>query len=152
MASQEAVDTYRQLAAARPDAFLPDLARSLNNLGAMLSALGRREDALAASQEAVDLYRQLAAARPDAFLPDLAMSISVLSDVLAALDRNNEAAQAAGEALRILVPFVERYPDNHGGLARTIGGDVIRYSEAAGTEPDPALLERVVKALGQADV
>ncbi len=27
-ATQEAVDIYRQLAAARPDAFLPDLARA----------------------------------------------------------------------------------------------------------------------------
>jgi len=36
-ASQEAVDIRRQLAAARPDAFLPDLAMSLNNLGNRLS-------------------------------------------------------------------------------------------------------------------
>jgi tetratricopeptide (TPR) repeat protein len=42
---------------ANPQAFLPDLAMSLNNLGAMLSALGRREEALAATQEAVDIYR-----------------------------------------------------------------------------------------------
>ena len=31
-AIQEAVTIYRELAAARPDAFRPDLARSLNNL------------------------------------------------------------------------------------------------------------------------
>ena len=54
-ASQEAVDIRRRLAELRPDAFLPDLATSLNNTGAMLSNLGRREDALAASQEAVDI-------------------------------------------------------------------------------------------------
>jgi hypothetical protein len=45
---------------------------SLNNLGAMLSNLGRREEALAATQEAVDIRRRLAQTRPDAFLPDLA--------------------------------------------------------------------------------
>ena len=33
-ATHEAVDIRRRLAAARPDAFLPDLASSLNNLGA----------------------------------------------------------------------------------------------------------------------
>ena len=48
----------RQLAEARPDAFLPDLAMSLNNLGLMLRDLGRREDALSATQEAVDHYRR----------------------------------------------------------------------------------------------
>ena len=44
--------SYRELAAARPDAFRPDLAMSLNNLSARLADLGRREDALAAHQEA----------------------------------------------------------------------------------------------------
>ncbi|HEX2074239.1 MAG TPA: hypothetical protein VHF92_10675, partial [Geodermatophilus sp.] len=69
----------RQLAAARPDAFLPDLAMSLNNLAAFLSALGRREEALERAAEAERVYRQLAAARPDAFLPDLAMSLNNLA-------------------------------------------------------------------------
>jgi hypothetical protein len=32
-ATQEAVEIYHQLAAAQPQAFLPDLATSLNNLG-----------------------------------------------------------------------------------------------------------------------
>ena len=55
---------YRALAQTSPDAFLPDLARSLNNLGHQaLSELGRREEALAATQEAVDIYRRLAQTR-----------------------------------------------------------------------------------------
>ena len=83
----------------------------------------------------------------DAFLPDLATSVSVMSDAFAALDRNEEAAKAAVEALQLLAPSVERYPDHYGGLARTIGADIIRYSEAAGMEPDLALLERVARAL-----
>src|SRR5215831_4502698 len=147
-ASQEAVAIRRRLAETRPDAFLPDLASSLNNSGAMLSNLGRREEALAASQEAVAIYRRLAETRPDAFLPDLASSISVTSDALAALNRHGEAAQAATLALEILAPFVERYPQTYRDLARTIGADVLRYSEAAGQRPDDALLARVAKALG----
>ena len=54
-AIQEAVAIYRELAAARPDAFRPDLASSLNNLSLRLADLGRREDALAATQEAAGL-------------------------------------------------------------------------------------------------
>ena len=46
--SHEAAKVHRELAAARPDAFRPDLARSLNNLSIRLGELGRREDALAA--------------------------------------------------------------------------------------------------------
>ncbi len=77
-AAEEATGIYRRLAAERPDAFLPDLAMSLNNLGGCLSELGRREDALAAAEEATGIYRRLAAERPDAFLPDLAGSLNNL--------------------------------------------------------------------------
>ena len=40
-ASQEAVDLGRRLAAARPETFLPDLARKLSNLGMIFSNLGQ---------------------------------------------------------------------------------------------------------------
>ena len=42
----------------------------------MLSALGRREEALTAAQEAAELLRALARARPEAFTPDLAGSLN----------------------------------------------------------------------------
>jgi hypothetical protein len=56
---------YRELAAARPDAFRPHLAMPLNNLAILLGDLGRREDALAAIQEAVTIHREPAARWPD---------------------------------------------------------------------------------------
>jgi tetratricopeptide (TPR) repeat protein len=49
--AQEAVAIRRVLVRARPAAFTPDLAMSLNNLAIMLSQLGRREEALAISEE-----------------------------------------------------------------------------------------------------
>jgi len=51
--------------ASRPDAFRPDLAGSLDNMGIPLDALGKREAALAATEEAVAIYRELAASRPN---------------------------------------------------------------------------------------
>ena len=109
--AEEAVRLYRQLAAARPDAFLPDLAMSLNNLANMLSALGRREEALAQAEEAVRLRRQLAAARPDAFLPDLAMSLNNLANMLSALGRREEALAQAEEAVRLYRQLAAARPD-----------------------------------------
>jgi hypothetical protein len=53
-----------ELAAARPDAFRPTLARSLNTLSL---CLGRREDALPAIQEAVTIHRELATRWPCAY-------------------------------------------------------------------------------------
>ena len=89
------------MAEARPDACLPDLARSLNNTGVMLANLGPWEEALMASQEAVTILRQLAAAWPDAFLPDLADSLSNLGGRLSDLNRRKQALAASQEAVEI---------------------------------------------------
>jgi hypothetical protein len=52
-----------------PDAFLPDLATSLDNQSIRLGDLGRPEEALAAIEEAVTIRRQLAQERPEASCP-----------------------------------------------------------------------------------
>jgi hypothetical protein len=44
-ATEEAVTTYRELAAATPDRYNPDLARSLASLAKIVSALGRDAEA-----------------------------------------------------------------------------------------------------------
>ena len=119
-ATQEAVDIRRKLAAERPDAFLPglamslnnpNLAASLNNLGKMLSELGRREDALAATEEAADLYRKLAAERPDAFLPDLAMSLNNLGSDLSGAGRRDDALAATQKAADVYRKLAAERPD-----------------------------------------
>jgi hypothetical protein len=58
-AIEEAVAIRRQLAEARPDAFLPGLASSLNNQSNRLGELGRDRDALAATAQAAAIYRRL---------------------------------------------------------------------------------------------
>ena len=110
-AIEEAVDVYRELALALPDAFLPDLAMSLNNQSNRLSDLGRREDALAAIEEAVAIRRELARARPDAFLPDLAMSLNNQSIGLANLGRREDALAAIEEAVAIRRELARARPD-----------------------------------------
>ena len=110
-AAQEAVALYRDLAAARPDAFIPNLAMSLNNLANVLSGLGRREEALEAVQEAVALYRDLADARPDAFTPDLAASLNNLANRLSDLGRREEALEAAQEAVALYRDLAAARPD-----------------------------------------
>ncbi len=110
-ASKEAVALYRQLAAARPDAFRPGLATSLNNLSNRLSDIGHREDALAAGEEAVAIRRALAAARPDAFRPDLAMSLNNLSKRLSRLGRREDALAAGEEAVAIRRALAATRPD-----------------------------------------
>ncbi len=110
-ASEEAVTIRRELAAARPDAFRPDLAAALTNLSVWLGDLGRREEALAAIEEAVAIYRELAAARPDAFRPDLATSLNNLSFWLGGLGRREEALAAITQAVTIRRELAARWPD-----------------------------------------
>jgi tetratricopeptide (TPR) repeat protein len=146
-AAQEAVQLRRQLAAARPDAFLPDLAMSLNNLANRLSDLGHREEALTAAQEAVQLRRQLAVARPDAFLPDLAMSLNNLANRLSDLGRREEALTAAQEAVTVLSPFFLALPSAFAQWMITIVQNYVRFAEQLKRAPDVALLVPVIEKL-----
>ena len=77
---QEAVSHYRALAEARPEVFLPDLARALNNLSVQQGDNGDQAGALASIQEASGHYRTLAEARPEVFLPELATALNNLSN------------------------------------------------------------------------
>ena len=115
---EEALDTdlqalaiRRQLAEARPDDLLPDLAASLNNVSVSLADLGRQEEALDATQEAVTIHRSLAEARPDAVLPYLATSLNNLANRLSELGRQEEALDAAQEAVTIRRSLAEVRPN-----------------------------------------
>ena len=156
-------DLYRALAAARPDAFTPDLAMALNNLASRLSALGRREDALAAAEEACDLYRALAAARPDAFTPDLASALNNLAGALSAGARTRSPpprtawsgpadGRRAGHQSRgdhgpaCAVP---RTPCDIAHWMAPMCQQYIERSERLGRDPDAELLGLITEALRQ---
>ena len=96
--TQEAVAIQRELAAAYPDRYRPDLATSLSNLGVTFSELGRPGEALPPTQEAVAIYRELAAASPDRYRPDLARSLRILASALDGLNHVREAVAARREA------------------------------------------------------
>lgn len=97
----QSLNIWRQLVADRPDAFLPVLARALNNYAIRLSALGQLEPALAAAIQSLDIRRQLASDRPDAFLPDLAASLNNYANFLSALGQRKSALVASLESLTI---------------------------------------------------
>ena len=97
-AIEEATSAYRDLAAARSDAFLPDLAMSLNNQSLRLAELGRREEALTAIEEAVTIRRDLAIIWPAVFADRLASSLDIQASTLSALGRPAEAQAAHDEA------------------------------------------------------
>ncbi|MET8072406.1 tetratricopeptide repeat protein, partial [Streptomyces sp. NPDC005271] len=128
--AQRLTDHYRALASTDPDAFLPNLAMSLNNLSGRLGDLGRREDALTAIEEAVTVRRELAAARPDAFLPNLATSLNNLSIRLGELGRHEDALTAIEEAVTVRRELAAARPDAFlPNLATSLNNLSIRLGE-----------------------
>src|SRR5205823_12020226 len=130
----------RALSAARPDAFTPDLAASLNDLATMLSTLGRREDALRVAEEAVRLDRVLAAAQPGAFGVALARSLWVLGDLYGETGRSDLAIATLEEGVTLLTPIFVTVP---AAVVGAMGGLVQSYvtrCHAAHRQPDENLL------------
>ncbi len=101
---------YQARLAQTPPVDLPERARLLGMLGLALSALGRREEALAATEEAVGIRRQLAQAHPQAFLPYLASSLNNLGNRLSDLGRREEALAATEEAVGIRRQLAQAHP------------------------------------------
>ena len=142
---EEAVAIRRDLAAARPDAFRPDLAMSLDNLSNHFSGLGRWEEALAASEKAVALCRDLAAARPDAFRPDLATALNNLSNHFSGLGRREEALAASEKAVALCRDLVATRPDAfRPDLATALNNLSNRFSDLGRWEEALAASEEAV--------
>ena len=144
-AIQEAAGIYRELAAARPGTFRPDLANSLNTLSLRLADLGRPEDALAAIQEAAGIYRELAAARPDAFRHGLAMSLNNLALRLAGLGRPEDALAAIQEAVTIRRELAAARPDTFlPRLANSLNNLAVQLGELGRPEEALAAIQEAV--------
>jgi tetratricopeptide (TPR) repeat protein len=118
---------------------------SLNNLGVLLRALGRREEALVATQESVEIYRRLSETRPDAFLPDLAGNFANLSGILSELNQPEAAFQSIDEAVRTYASFFLRLPAAFAPWMAMMVQDYLARAEAAGKEPDADLLGPIVE-------
>jgi tetratricopeptide (TPR) repeat protein len=146
-ATREGVDLYRELARDDPEEFLLPLAGSLSNLGHRLRWLRRSGEALAHLQEAVDLYRQLDSERPDSIRPQLGPCLCNLSLAFRDLGRLREALPLAEESMRFLTPLFVQNPEFFGEWMEEIEQQYRKTAEAAGSPPDPELLDPVRQAL-----
>ncbi|MFJ2854910.1 tetratricopeptide repeat protein [Streptomyces sp. NPDC087215] len=136
----------RALAVANPDAYLPDLAGSLNNLSVRLGDVGRRAEGLAAVEEAVRHYRALAEVNPDAYLPDLAGSLNNLANRLGDVGRRAEGLTAIEEAVRIRRALAEVNPDAYlPALARSLNNLSARLGDVGRRAEGLAAIEEAVR-------
>ncbi|MFE1472779.1 tetratricopeptide repeat protein [Streptomyces cyaneofuscatus] len=103
---REAVGLLRELG----DAFLPELADSLQVLGTYVELNGDTEGAVEAFWEAVALHRALALERPGASAPSVTALVSALDDLTRALARTGAHAAAIDEFEETVKEFEDTDP------------------------------------------
>ena len=101
---------YRQLAEASPEAYLPYVAMTLNDLGNLHSDTGKHDDAEKEYGEALDTYRQLAETSPEAYLPYVATTLNNLGKLHNNTGKHGDAEKEYGEALKIRRQLAEASP------------------------------------------
>jgi tetratricopeptide (TPR) repeat protein len=90
---------------------LPDVATTLNNLGALQYTTNDYAAALVSYTEALPLYRELAAKNPDVYLPDVAMTINNLGNLQENSNDYTAALASFTEALTQYHELAVKNPD-----------------------------------------
>jgi tetratricopeptide (TPR) repeat protein len=127
----------------------PYRARSQAWIGLLLSAVGRRQEALAPTEEALKIYRGLAQSNP-AFQGDLANALINLAVRYSELGRRQEALAPAEEALKIYRGLAQSNPAFQVDLANALNnlgsfyGEVGRRQEARVAAEEAAKLYREI--------
>ena len=108
---QMALKIYRDLAAKNPDAYLPRVADTLNNLALLHADTNQLELAEEEYQEALKIYRDLAAKKPDAYLPYVALTLNNLANLHVNTDQLEPAEEEYQKALEIRRDLAAKNPD-----------------------------------------
>ena len=108
---EEALEKYRKLADVSPEAYLPDVAMTLNNLGILHKNTGKHGDAEKEYGEALEIRRKLAESSPEAYLPDVAKTLNNLGNLHSDTGKHGKAEKEYGEALEIRRKLAEATPE-----------------------------------------
>ena len=165
-AIEDAVAIRRDLAAASPDRYLPDLAGALTTLSFLLLDVGRRAESDTATEEAGAIRRDLNLAEVERTMREL-QSVRDLFDklragkdvegaraeTLAEPDASSRAALDGEDAAASVVGFglVGAEADEAGqGDVEAVGGADVADDHGGGADPDMALGQQVAEDGGVA--
>jgi hypothetical protein len=124
---------YRQLAKENAAAYLPDVARTLNNLGILYRGTQRLKEAEAAYTECLTNYRQLAEENAAAYRPYVATTLNNLGIFYSATQRLKEAEAAIGESISIRRGLVQA---NRSAYADDLATSLLNMAVIASNEED----------------
>ena len=105
---QEALGIRRELAKTTPEAHLPDVAMTLNNMATLHSDTHDFEAAEKEYQEALAKYRELAKTTPEAYLPYVAITLYNMAILFAQQKQYGDAEKAAEESLAIYQQMAQK--------------------------------------------
>jgi tetratricopeptide (TPR) repeat protein len=106
----KALEIYRRLAKAVPAKYLPEVADTLDRIGALHFEEHRADEARKHYSEALDIYRSLAEQQPDVYMESVAETL-VRKGTLQLQNQAKEALQAFEEALKIYRGLFATQPD-----------------------------------------
>jgi tetratricopeptide (TPR) repeat protein len=124
--SEKLVALYRRLAEDNPDAYLPDLADSVQSHAMHLAEAERWQEGVTYSEQAISLYRRLFEDGRDAYLSDLAQSVHSHAMHLAGDGRWQEAVICSQEAVA-LGRKMARASSGVPGAERSIVGALLNH-------------------------
>ena len=104
------MEIRRELAETNRDAYIGDMAMTLNNLGNLHDDLTRYDEAEKEYLEALEIRRKLAKANRDAYIGDVAKSLIGYSVLLLSTGKLVDAKQTCEEALDIIKPLAKVHP------------------------------------------
>ena len=106
-----ALPLRRQLAESDPQEYMPDVARTLGNMGKLQQEMGHPDEALEHYKEALVTYRELSSSHPDAYMPNVAMTLNNMGVLLDDMGHPDEALEHYKEALETYRELSSSHPD-----------------------------------------
>ena len=106
-----ALQALRSLAEHDPETYTPEVAATLNNLGALLSDTNEFEQSQTYFEEALQIRRSLSARNPEAYTPDVAMTLNNLGNLLSDIHKFEQSQTYFEEALQLYRSLASRNPE-----------------------------------------
>ena len=108
---EEVLQALRELAKQNLEAYKPDVATTLNNLGNLLRNTNDLKQAQDYYEEALQIRRELMGKNPEAYKPDVATTLNNLGSLLRATNDLKKAQDYYEEALQIRRELREKNPE-----------------------------------------
>ena len=108
---EEVLQALRELAKQNPEAYKPDVATTLNNLGNLLRNTNDLKQAQDYYEEALQIRRELMGKNPEAYKPYVATTLNNLGSLLRATNDLKKAQDYYEEALQIRRELREKNPE-----------------------------------------